>query len=101
MGRLLELVVCGVFLWLVLESWVARLTGRGSRRRPAPPRQAPPASGPSGPRPLADVTLVRCAGCGTHVPKSRTIAVGGALYCSERCRPGGQGSAERSAGRAG
>jgi len=94
MGRLLELIFAGVVLWLFLESWVARLTGRGRggrggrgvrvgwriRRPPAPPQQAPP-----GPRPLADVTLVRCAGCGTHVPQSRAMSSGGSAYCSERC----------------
>jgi hypothetical protein len=94
MGRLLELIVAGVILWLFLESWVARLTGRGRRggvsggvrwgplRRPpaAPP---PPASDP---RPLADVTLVRCAACGTHVPQGRAISSRGASYCSERCQ---------------
>jgi hypothetical protein len=89
MGRLLELIVCGVFLWLLLESWVARLRGRGARRRPPRPA-APPAPGP---RPLADVTLVRCAGCGTHVPQSRALAAGGGRYCSERCAAAAGGAA--------
>ena len=91
MGRLLELTVFAVFLWLALESWVARLSGRGRRRdprqatrgaAPAPRAQAAP------PRTAADLTLVRCAACGTHVPESRTIAQGGARYCSERCAGG-------------
>jgi hypothetical protein len=90
MGRLLELTVFAVFLWLVLESWVARLSGRGRRdprrttRGAAPAPRAPAAP----PRTAADLTLVRCAACGTHVPESRTIAVSGARYCSERCAGG-------------
>ena len=87
MGRFLELIVFAVFVWLALESLVARLR----IRRPPPhqaPRQAPhqaPTPAP-GPRPIADVTLVRCAACGTHVPQSRALAAGGSLYCSDRCR---------------
>jgi Prokaryotic metallothionein len=93
MGRLFELIVCGVFLWLALESWVARISGRGGRASRGPRRAtrgAAPAPRPqaAAPRSPADLTLVRCAACGTHVPQSRTVAAGGARYCSERCAGG-------------
>jgi hypothetical protein len=116
MGRLLELIVVAVFLWLALESWVARISGarsqgRFGRRdgRPATAREASSASPPpSGPRPVADVTLVRCAACGTHIPQSRALAApprsagkavaapSGAvvLYCSERCLREGRSAGE-------
>jgi hypothetical protein len=98
MGRLFELTVFAVFLWLALESWVARLTGRGSRRDPRRAgRGATPAPRPrpqaGAPRSSGDLTLIRCAACGTHVPQSRTVAARGALYCSARCA-----GAERGAG---
>lgn len=93
MGRLLELTVFAVFLWLALESWVARISGRGGRGRRDPRRTtrgaAPAPRAPAAPpRTAADLTLVRCAACGTHVPESRAIASGGARYCSERCAGG-------------
>ncbi len=90
MGRFVELIVCGILLWLFLESWLARITGRGRRRTPAPP---PRAAAPRSQSSLTDVTLVRCAACGIHLPQSRTLAAAGALYCSERCRSGATGGA--------
>jgi len=103
MGRLIELTVFAVFLWLALESWVARLSGRGGRGSRSDPRRTPAAR----PRPQttaaprsADLTLVRCAACGTHVPESRTVARGGARYCSERCARGTAGVEKAEAGTA-
>jgi len=112
MGRLLELIVVAVFLWLALESWARRISAARSGRRagrPAPrAAAAPPASGP---RPLADVTLVRCAACGTHIPQSRALAApprsagkpvaapsgAAVLYCSERCLREARPAGERTA----
>ena len=70
MSRLLGLVVLAVLLWLVLEAaWVRLRLSAGATVRPAtkPPEVA--------------ATLVRCSGCGVHVP--RESVVGGVC---ERCR---------------
>jgi hypothetical protein len=74
MTRLLVLVLLAVVLWLVLEAAWARLRiAIGVSARPLRPTAPPPA-------PLTE-TLVRCAGCGVHVP-GRSMAGG---LC-ERCR---------------
>ena len=73
MSRFLGLVVLAVLLWLVLEAAWARLRiSLGATVRPAAP-QPPPAQ-------VAE-TLVRCAGCGVHMPQ-RLLVEG---LC-ERCR---------------
>jgi hypothetical protein len=102
MGRLFELTVFAVFLWLALESWVARLSGRGSRKDPRAMRGPAPAPRPqaTAPRSAADLTLVRCAACGTHVPQSRLVSAGGASYCSERCASAGSAGSTGKAGTA-
>jgi hypothetical protein len=74
MSRLLGLVVLAVVLWLVLEAAWSRLRiSLGAAVRPAMPR--PPAP------PEVAATLVRCSGCGVHVPRER-VEEG---LC-ERCR---------------
>ncbi|MFL6197869.1 MAG: hypothetical protein ACJ76J_01725 [Thermoanaerobaculia bacterium] len=59
MTRLLVLAALAVVLWMFLEAGWARLK-----------RMKPP-----------EVTLVRCSGCGVHVPGERVVAG----RC-ERCR---------------
>ena len=79
MGRLLELIAFAFLLWLAWEGVKARV--RAFFAGPAPTRQGTRGASP------AEI-LVRCAACGTHVPRARALAAasGGALYCSERCR---------------
>lgn len=73
MSRLLGLVVVAVLIWLVLEAAWSRLRlSAGAASRPLQPPPRPP-------EPIAS-TLVRCAGCGVHVP--RESLVGGRC---ERC----------------
>ena len=64
MTRLLGLVALAVVLWIFLEIGWARL------KRAVKPLVKPP-----------EVTLVRCSGCGVHVPAGRVVA-----GRSERCR---------------
>lgn len=79
MSRFLGLVVLAVLVWLVLEAVLVRL--RLSVRLSA--RTARPVPPPQHPGPIA-ATLVRCAGCGVHVPQE-SLAGG---RC-ERCGPRG------------
>lgn len=74
MSRFLGLVVLAVLVWLVLEAaWVRlRLSAGAAARQVRPPRP---------PGPVA-ATLVRCTGCGVHVP-GESLAGG---RC-DRCRP--------------
>jgi hypothetical protein len=73
MSRLLGLVVLAVLLWLVLEAaWVRLRLSAGATVRPIQP---PPR------RPEIVETLVRCSGCGVHVPQESMV--GGVC---ERCR---------------
>jgi hypothetical protein len=87
MTRLLLLMLIAYLVWRGIESLLSqvRLSGGATARpiRPAPPIQpTPPPAGPQVVEPL-----VRCAGCGTHVLRSRTLtAAGGVFFCSEECR---------------
>lgn len=79
MSRLLGLVVLAVLIWLVLEAALVRLRlAAGVAARPIRPPQRPP-----GPAEIAE-TLVRCPGCGVHVPQKSLIDG----RC-ERCGPRG------------
>jgi hypothetical protein len=61
MSRFLGLVVLAVLLWLVLEAALVRLRlSAGVAVRPLQPPQRPPE---------VVETLVRCSGCGVHVPQ--------------------------------
>jgi hypothetical protein len=86
MGRLFELILFAFLLWLAYQGLKARIRAFFSTgsldSRPTPRRPAPPAAPPE--------VLVRCAGCGTHVPRSRALGAGANLYCSERCRAAAQ-----------
>jgi hypothetical protein len=83
MIRLLLLVVIAYLVWLGIESLLGRLrAAAGFTARPLRPPGPPPGSAPAG----GIETLVRCAGCGTHVIRSRALTVGGRAFCSEECR---------------
>jgi hypothetical protein len=76
MIRLLFLVLLAYLVWRGIESLLDQV------RLPSPTPQTPPPAGPQVVEPL-----VRCAGCGTHVLRSRTLtAAGGAFFCSDECR---------------
>ena len=83
MARLLLLVVIAYLVWLGIESLLNRLRAFGapSARPAGPRRRATPAKEGTGIE-----TLVRCAGCGVHVARSRILTQGGEPYCSEECR---------------
>lgn len=90
MLRLLALFAVAVLLWLVLESGAAFVRTRLTGRRPA--SRIPP----SRPAQTVAMDLVRCAGCGIHVPRQRALQAGGAIYCSEACRTAQTGQAPQS-----
>lgn len=71
MTRLLGLVALAVVLWIFLEIGWARLKRALGAGRPAAPMPGKP----------PEIALVRCSGCGVHVPRAR-LAAG---RC-ERCR---------------
>jgi hypothetical protein len=89
MIRLLGLVLIALVIWFVLERMLQvlkQLGGPAGGEPPRPPAAAAPAS------PVE--TLVRCASCGVHVPRSRTLAGAPAEtgteagFLCERCRSG-------------
>jgi len=90
MIRLLGLILIALVVWFVLERMLQALRQAGDgERRSVPPR---PASPPACEIPAG--TLVRCASCGVHVPRSRTLAgappetATEAGFLCERCRSG-------------
>jgi hypothetical protein len=89
MTRLLALVLVAFILWLVLEALIGRVrVALGGRvRMGAMPRQGSGQGAAQGKPEVAAEDLVRCAGCGIFVPRSRVMRGAGAgeSYCSERC----------------
>lgn len=79
MLRLLALVALAVVLWLMLETGAAFVRHRLTGRRPTSRMPGP------GPARTAGLDLVRCAGCGVHVPRDRAVLEGGTTTC-EACR---------------
>ena len=83
MLRLAALILLAFLLWLVLVGALRvlrRLAGAPERKGTMPRRPPMEVSGEE---------LVRCAVCGTHVPRSRALSAPGVpvdLYCSDRCR---------------
>jgi hypothetical protein len=76
MSRLLGLVVLAVLLWFVLEvAWSRLRISLGATVRPIQPPPRPPRP------PEVAATLVRCSGCGIHVPRESMVEG----QC-ERCR---------------
>ncbi|HEX3126634.1 MAG TPA: hypothetical protein VH394_04835 [Thermoanaerobaculia bacterium] len=76
MSRFLGLVALAVLIWLVLETALVRL--RLSVKVTARPVQPPP-------EPIA-ATLVRCPGCGVHVPQE-SLAGGRCERCIQASAP--------------
>ncbi|HXU47352.1 MAG TPA: PP0621 family protein [Thermoanaerobaculia bacterium] len=76
-----RLVELALVVWFV-NSWLAR------RFAPPAPPGRPGGAPPDPAAPRSPGPLVRCAGCGVHVPVSRAagFAADGRVYCSERCR---------------
>lgn len=95
MTRLLALAVVAFLLWMVLEALIsrARIALSGGVRIGTIPRQGggrggsagAGGQGQQGTAAVAAEELVRCAGCGIHVPRSRVLRTGEEMYCSERC----------------
>ncbi len=85
MLRLFALFALAVVLWLLLESGAAFVRGRLTGRRPVSRMPRP------GPARTVGLELVRCAGCGVHVPQQRALRTAGESYC-EACGAGRQGS---------
>jgi len=80
MTRLLLLAVIAYLVWLGIESLLDRLRALGAG--PRPPRASQPGGADA-----VTLSLVRCAGCGTHLPRSRALSGGGGEpFCSEECR---------------
>jgi hypothetical protein len=89
MIRLLLLVVIAYLVWLGIESLLNRLRGSvGATVRPLRPPGPPRDSGQGTGQGSGQITetLVRCAGCGAHFPRSRTLTAGRETFCSEECR---------------
>lgn len=85
MTRLLALVVLAVVVWILLE-WGYRKLMAATGLDPATGRRRS-SSGSSASR---GEPLVRCEACGTYVPDSRALKVGGSAgvwrACSPECR---------------
>jgi uncharacterized protein len=69
------------FIVIVGGLIVARLLARqaGKESQPRPVRQAAPRSGSRN----TPETMVRCAHCGIHLPRSEALLVGGKTWCSK------------------
>jgi uncharacterized protein len=59
----------------------ARLIGRQAAKQvqPRPPKRAAPLSG----RQTAPESMVRCAHCGIHLPRSDAVLMDGKTWCSK------------------
>jgi hypothetical protein len=77
MTRFLAIALVLVVLWLGWQNLKLRLRLGWTVRT---------AEMPGKPRAEVAETLVRCSACGTHVLRSRALAGGSELYCSEECR---------------
>lgn len=77
MLRFLVLLLLGLLLWLALERSLSRLLGGGRRDGSRLGR-------PEGP-PAVSRQLIRCDGCGVHVPGHRARRREGRTLC-DRCR---------------
>ncbi|WP_251865486.1 PP0621 family protein [Achromobacter sp. Marseille-Q4962] len=76
MGKLLFWI-----LLILAALTVARIAGRMAANRQAAPRG--PSARPAPGRPAAATeTMVRCAHCGIHLPRSEALLQGGQTWCS-------------------
>jgi hypothetical protein len=92
MIRLLDFALLSFLVWFVWSQVI-----RGWRQALAARRGTAPASQNGGearsrhaaatPESAAALTLVRCDGCGVHVPSARTLpGAAGRVFCSDPCR---------------
>jgi uncharacterized protein len=65
LGKLILLIVAGFVVYLVLKNYRRRVDRKDEG---APPR--------------ADESMVRCAQCGVHHPRSESLLSAGKFYCS-------------------
>ncbi|WP_454696551.1 PP0621 family protein [Achromobacter aegrifaciens] len=76
MGKLLFWIVL-----IILVLFVARLAGRMAAARQTGAQDAKKAkTGPGRPKPLE--SMVRCAHCGIHLPRSEALQQDGQIWCS-------------------
>ncbi|HEY0781033.1 MAG TPA: hypothetical protein VGE98_01155 [Thermoanaerobaculia bacterium] len=80
---LIELLTVVYLVWQLRELYRRTIGGGPPRQptaRPSAPRQKPPPEDP------AALTLVRCARCGVHVPRSQARGNGdGGAYLCDAC----------------
>lgn len=68
--NLIRLIAVATLLWLLYRLILALLEkGKGAKVRKRPHREGH--------------TMVRCAGCGLHVPQNEAFERGGKFYCSK------------------
>lgn len=77
MGKLLFWIVI-----IILVLFVARIAGRMAAARQAPPPGAKPRPAAGQPAPGTPESMVRCAHCGIHLPRSEALLQGGHTWCS-------------------
>lgn len=77
MGKLLFWIVV-----IILVLFVARIAGRMAAARQASPPGAKPRPAAGQPAPGAPESMVRCAHCGIHLPRSEALLQGGHTWCS-------------------
>ncbi len=86
MIRLLDFALLSFLVWFVWSQLIRGWRQAAAARRGA---AAAAASRPAAatPESAAAMTLVRCDGCGVHIPSARTLADGtGRVFCSDACR---------------
>lgn len=85
MTRLLAIVVLAIVVWLLLEWAYRKLMATAGLDHGTGRRRSSRGSPPTGGEPL-----VRCDACGSYVPGSRALDVGGGAAgrraCSPECR---------------
>ena len=82
MGKLLFWVVL-----IIAVLFVARIAARMAAARqaddsPKARRSAPSPAAPAAPGPAAPESMVRCAHCGIHLPRSEAVLQNGMTWCS-------------------
>jgi len=76
MGKLIFWFVVAFGLLLV-----ARLLAHAAHKRQAPPPPQRPAPAPSSGSAMPE-SMVRCARCGIHLPRSEAVMIQGRTWCS-------------------
>jgi hypothetical protein len=89
MIRLLDFALLSFLVWFVWSQLIRGWRSAGAARRRGSGEGGDAGRGPAATTPAsaAALTLVRCDGCGVHVPIGRALADGsGAIFCSDTCR---------------